>query len=196
MRYDDEYQAALDNPEAYWTKQVDRIAWFKKPETILHKTDFGTYSWYPDGELNSCYLALDHQVELGRADQIALYYDSPVSDTKMAITYADLLAQVKRFAGALRQHGVSKGDTVLIYMPMIPEAAVAMLACARLGAVHSVLFGGFAPNEMAIRIDDASPKVILTAFGGIEFDKHIAYKPLVDQAILGEIQEKLQNAGF
>lgn len=183
MRYDDEYQAALDNPEAYWTKQVDRIAWFKKPETILHKTDFGTYSWYPDGELNSCYLALDHQVELGRADQIALYYDSPVSDTKMAITYADLLAQVKRFAGALRQHGVRKGDTVLIYMPMIPEAAVAMLACARLGAVHSVVFGGFAPNEMAIRIDDASPKVILTASCGIEFDKHIAYKPLVDQAI-------------
>lgn len=183
MRYDEDYQAALENPETYWAKQADRIAWFKKPETILHKTDFGTYSWYPDGELNSCYLALDHQVELGRTDQVALYYDSPVSNTQEAITYGDLLARVKRFAGALRQQGVRQGDRVLIYMPMIPEAAVAMLACARLGAVHSVVFGGFAPNEMAIRIDDANPRVILTASCGIEFDKKIAYKPLVDQAI-------------
>jgi len=183
MRYEDEYQTALDNPEAYWAAQADRIAWYKKPETILHKTDFGTYSWYADAELNSCYLALDRQIEQGRGDQVALYYDSPVSNTKEAITYQDLLARVARFAGALRTRGVSKGDTVLIYMPMIPEAAVAMLACARLGAVHSVVFGGFAPNEMAIRIDDASPKVILTASCGIEFDKHIAYKPLVDQAI-------------
>ena len=183
MRYDDQYQAALDNPEAYWATQIDRIAWFKKPETILHKTDFGTYSWYPDGELNTCYLALDQQVEQGRGEQVALYYDSPVSDTKEAISYNDLLARVKRFAGALQARGVEKGDTVLIYMPMIPEAAVAMLACARLGAVHSVVFGGFAPNEMAIRIDDANPKMILTASCGIEFDKKIAYKPLVDQAI-------------
>ena len=183
MRYDNQYQAALDNPEAYWATQIDRIAWFKKPETILHKTDFGTYSWYPDGELNTCYLALDQQVEQGRGEQVALYYDSPVSDTKEAISYNDLLARVKRFAGALQARGVEKGDTVLIYMPMIPEAAVAMLACARLGAVHSVVFGGFAPNEMAIRIDDANPKMILTASCGIEFDKKIAYKPLVDQAI-------------
>jgi len=183
MRYDDQYQAALDNPEAYWATQVERIAWFKQPETILHKTDFGTYSWYPDGELNTCYLALDHQVEQGRGEQVALYYDSPVSNTKEAISYNDLLARVKRFAGALQARGIQKGDTVLIYMPMIPEAAVAMLACARLGAVHSVVFGGFAPNEMAIRIDDASPKMILTASCGIEFDKQIAYKPLVDQAI-------------
>ncbi len=183
MRYEDEYQTALDNPEAYWAAQAERIAWFKKPETILHETDFGTYSWYADGELNSCYLALDRQIEQGRGDQVALYYDSPVSNTKEAITYQDLLTRVSRFAGALKACGVSKGDTVLIYMPMIPEAAVAMLACARLGAVHSVVFGGFAPNEMAIRIDDASPKVILTASCGIEFDKQIAYKPLVDQAI-------------
>jgi propionyl-CoA synthetase len=183
MRYEDEYQTALDNPEAYWAAQADRIAWFKKPETILHETDFGTYSWYADGELNSCYLALDRQIEQGHGDQVALYYDSPVSNTKEAITYQDLLTRVSRFAGALKACGVSKGDTVLIYMPMIPEAAVAMLACARLGAVHSVVFGGFAPNEMAIRIDDASPKVILTASCGIEFDKQIAYKPLVDQAI-------------
>ncbi|NRP15147.1 MULTISPECIES: propionyl-CoA synthetase [unclassified Marinobacterium] len=183
MRYEDEYQTALDNPEAYWAAQADRIAWFKKPETVLHETEFGTYNWYADGELNSCYLALDRQIEQGRGNQVALYYDSPVSNTKEAITYQDLLTRVSRFAGALKACGVSKGDTVLIYMPMIPEAAVAMLACARLGAVHSVVFGGFAPNEMAIRIDDASPKVILTASCGIEFDKQIAYKPLVDQAI-------------
>lgn len=183
MRYDDEYRTAQENPEAYWAAQVDRIHWFKRPQTILRKTEFGTYSWYPDGELNTAYLALDYQVEQGRGEQVALYYDSPVSDTKEAISYSDLLARVKRFAGALKALGVTKGDTVLIYMPMIPEAAVAMLACARLGAVHSVVFGGFAPNEMAIRIDDANPKVILTASCGIEFDKKIAYKPLVDQAI-------------
>lgn len=184
MGYNDEYQAALDNTEAYWAGQADRIAWFKKPETTLEKTEFGTYSWYPDGELNSCYLALDYHVENGRGEQVALYYDSPATGgTKEAITYDQLLDRVSRFAGALKAQGIEKGDTVLIYMPMIPEAAVAMLACARLGAIHSVVFGGFAPAEMAIRIDDASPKMILTASCGIEFDKKIAYKPLVDQAI-------------
>lgn len=183
MNYEGEYQLALKDPERYWAKQADRIKWFKRPETILKKTAFGTYSWYPDGELNSCYLALDHQVEQGRGEQVALYYDSPVSQTKEAITYADLLQRVKQFAGALQQRGVGKGDTLLIYMPMIPEAAVAMLACARLGAVHSVVFGGFAPHEVAIRIDDAKPKIILTASCGIEFDKQIAYKPLIDKAI-------------
>ncbi|MGB0468430.1 MAG: AMP-binding protein [Pontibacterium sp.] len=183
MGYNDEYQSALDNTEAYWAGQVDRIAWYKKPETILSKTDFDTYNWYPDGELNSCYLALDYHVENGRGEQVALYYDSPASGNKDAITYNQLKDRVASFAGALRAQGVEKGDTVLIYMPMIPEAAVAMLACARLGAVHSVVFGGFAPTEMAIRIDDASPKAILTASCGLEFDKKIAYKPLVDQAI-------------
>ena len=183
MRYDDEYSAAFQDPQAYWASQASRIDWFKAPNTTLSKTDFGTYSWYPDGELNSCYLALDRHVAAGRKDQVALYYDSPVSNTKEKITYADLLTRVQRFAGALKARGVEKGDTVLIYMPMIPEAAVAMLACARLGAVHSVVFGGFAPHEMAIRIDDACPKMILTASCGIEFDKQIAYKPLVDQAI-------------
>lgn len=183
MGYNDEYQAALDNTEAYWAGQADRIAWFKKPETILSKTDSGTYNWYADGELNSCYLALDYHVENGRGEQVALYYDSPASGSKDAITYNQLKDRVARFAGALKAQGIEKGDTVLIYMPMIPEAAVAMLACARLGAIHSVVFGGFAPTEMAVRIDDANPKAILTASCGIEFDKKIAYKPLVDQAI-------------
>lgn len=183
MRYEEEYEAALNDPQSYWAAQTNRIDWYKKPESILSKTDFGTFNWYADGELNSCYLALDRHVENGLAEQVALYYDSPVSHTKEAITYTDLLERVKRFAGALKEQGVEKGDTVLIYMPMIPEAAVAMLACARLGAVHSVVFGGFAPHEMAIRIDDANPKIILTASCGIEFEKKIAYKPLVDQAI-------------
>lgn len=182
MGYNEEYRAAQQNPEAYWAEQANRISWFKKPETILEKTENGTFSWYPDGELNSCYLALDQHLE-SRGDQVALYYDSPATDSKQAITYKELHKKVALFAGAIKKLGVEKGDTVVIYMPMIPEAAVAMLACARLGAIHSVVFGGFAPNEMAIRIDDAKPKLILTASCGIEFDKQIAYKPLVDKAI-------------
>ncbi|MDO6562104.1 AMP-binding protein [Amphritea sp. 1_MG-2023] len=182
MGYNEEYLAAQQNPEAYWAEQAKRIQWFKAPETILSKTENGTFSWYADGEMNSCYLALDQHLET-RGDQVALYYDSPASNSKQQITYKQLHAKVARFAGGLKRLGVGKGDTVVIYMPMIPEAAVAMLACARLGAIHSVVFGGFAPNEMAIRIDDAQPKVILTASCGIEFDKTIAYKPLVDKAI-------------
>jgi propionyl-CoA synthetase len=183
MDYNEQYRASIANPEAYWAKQAKNIAWYKAPQTTLTTTDWGTHSWYADGELNTCYLAVDHQVEQGRGDQVALYYDSPVTDTKEAITFNDLKGRVSRFAGTLRNLGVEKGDTVVIYMPMIPEAAVAMLACARLGAVHSVVFGGFAPHELAIRIDDAKPKVILTASCGVEFDKKIAYKPLVDKAI-------------
>lgn len=183
MEYNEQYRASITNPEAYWAEQAKNIAWYKAPQTTLTTTDWGTHSWYADGELNTCYLAVDHQIEQGRGDQVALYYDSPVTDTKEAITFNDLKGRVSRFAGTLRNLGVEKGDTVVIYMPMIPEAAVAMLACARLGAVHSVVFGGFAPNELAIRIDDAKPKVILTASCGIEFDKKIAYKPLVDKAI-------------
>jgi len=183
MGYPEEYQHALENPEAYWTKQADSISWFKKPKTTLQKTQHGTFSWYCDGELNSCYLALDKQIEEGRGEQVALYYDSPVSGVKEAITFNTLLERVSRFAGALQNLGIEKGDRVVIYMAMIPEAAVAMLACARLGAIHSVVFGGFAANELAIRIDDATPKLILTASCGIEFDKTVAYKPLVDKAI-------------
>jgi len=183
MEYNEQYRASITNPEAYWAEQAKNIAWYKAPQTTLTTTDWGTHSWYADGEMNTCYLAVDHQIEQGRGDQVALYYDSPVTDTKEAITFNDLKDRVSRFAGTLRKLGVEKGDTVVIYMPMIPEAAVAMLACARLGAVHSVVFGGFAPNELAIRIDDAKPKVILTASGGIEFEKKIAYKPLVDKAV-------------
>lgn len=184
MGYNEDYKASIENPEAFWAEQADSIAWYKKPETILEKTEHGSYKWYADGELNTCYLALDYHVENGRGDQVALYYDSPAAGgIKEAITYSDLLDRVSRFAGALKAQGLEKGDRVVIYMPMIPEAAVAMLACARLGAPHSVVFGGFAPNELAIRIDDATPKLIITASCGIEFEKKIAYKPLVDKAI-------------
>ncbi len=183
MDYTDAYRQSLENPEAYWAQQAKQIAWFKKPATILEETPQGSHCWFADGELNSCYLALDWQVKQGRGDQVALYYDSPVSDMREAITYRKLLERVARFAGALKGLGIDKGDRVVIYMPMVPEAAVAMLACARLGAVHSVVFGGFAANELAVRIDDAKPKLILTASCGIEIDKTIAYKPLVDNAI-------------
>lgn len=177
-----QYQAAQQNPEAYWAEQAGNINWFKPPQTTLEALPNGSHRWYPDGELNSCYLALDQHLET-RGDQVALYYDSPASNVKQAISFRELHQQVALFAGTLKGLGVEKGDTVVIYMPMIPEAAVAMLACARLGAVHSVVFGGFAPNELAIRIDDAKPKLILTASCGIEFDKLIAYKPLVDKAV-------------
>jgi propionyl-CoA synthetase len=183
MDYKDAYRQSLDDPQAYWAQQAELIAWFKKPETILEQRPQGSHCWFADGELNSCYLALDWQIEQGRGDQVALYYDSPVSGVKQAISYRELLIKVARFAGALRKLGVDKGDRVVIYMPMVPEAAVAMLACARLGAVHSVVFGGFAANELAVRIDDAKPVLILTASCGIEMDKTIAYKPLVDKAI-------------
>ncbi|MBR9828401.1 MAG: propionyl-CoA synthetase [Oceanospirillales bacterium] len=183
MDYNEQYRASIEDPVAYWAEQSKNIAWYTQPQNILTTTDWGTHSWYADGELNTCDLAVDHQVEQGRGDQVALYYDSPVTDTKEAITFNELKDRVSRFAGALRKLGVDKGDTVVIYMPMIPEAAVAMLACARLGAVHSVVFGGFAPHELAVRIDDAKPKVILTASCGVEFDKQIAYKPLVDKAV-------------
>ncbi len=182
MGYIEEYLAAQQNPEAYWVEQSKRIKWFKAPETILSKSENGTISWYADVEMNSCYLALDHHLET-RGDQVAVCYESPAGYSKHQIAYKQLHAKVARFAGGVKRLGVGKGDTVVIYMPMMPEAAVAMLACARLGAIHSVVLGGFAPNEMAIRIDDAKPKVILTASCGIEFDKKMAYKPLVDKAI-------------
>ncbi|MEM1218278.1 MAG: propionyl-CoA synthetase [Bacteroidota bacterium] len=177
------YEESLQDPVGFWQKEAKEINWFKQPETILSKNEKDLYRWYADGELNTCYLALDHQVEQGRGDQVALIYDSPVTETKEQISYRELLSRTERFAGVLARLGVEKGDRVIIYMPMIPETVVAMLACARLGAVHSVVFGGFAAHELAIRIDDAKPKVLLTASGGIEIKKIIPYKPIVDRAL-------------
>ena len=157
-------------------------AWYQAPANILESLPDGTHRWFADGRLNSAYLALDRQIEEGRGEQTALIYDSPVTGTQDRYSYLRLRDEVARLAGALRALGVGKGDRVIIYMPMVPQAAMAMLACARLGAVHSV-FGGFAPYELALRIDDATPKLVLTASCGLEFDRVIEYKPLVDKAL-------------
>jgi len=182
-----EYQAAYEesirNPEKFWGAAGEAVQWHRKYTRVLDASRRPFYGWFPDGELNTCYNALDWHVESGRGDQAALIYDSPVTGVVRHITYRELREEVARFAGALRSLDVSRGDTVIIYMPMIPEAVVAMLACARIGAVHSVVFGGFAPHELAVRIDDAKPKVILSASCGIEGKKVIEYHPLLDRAI-------------
>lgn len=180
--YQKQYQQFLENPEQFWQEQANRIAWYKKPTNILSVDENEYFRWYTDGELNTSYLCLDYHVEQGRGEQAALIYDSPVTDTKATYTYRELRDQVALFAGGLKSLGVEKGDRVVIYMPMVPEAAIAMLACARLGAIHSVVFGGFAPDELAVRIDDAHPKVIVTASCGIEINRAIDYKPMVDEA--------------
>lgn len=183
MSYQSEYQASIEQPEKFWAQRASELPWYKQPQTILSKDENGIDRWFADGEMNTCYMAVDYHVEQGRGDQAALLYDSPVTGVKRRVTYAELQDQVARFAGVLRSKGVEKGDRVVIYMPMIPEAIVAMLATARLGAIHSVVFGGFAPHELAVRIDDASPKVIVTASCGVEIAKVLPYKPMVDEGI-------------
>ncbi|WDE12410.1 propionyl-CoA synthetase [Thalassomonas haliotis] len=183
MGYHNEYQASIDDPAGFWQEKSSLIQWHKPPCQALSRDESGNYLWYADGELNSCYLALDYHVENGRGEQTALIYDSPVTGTSREYTYRELTDKVARFAGALQSLGVCRGERVIIYMPMIPEAAIAMLACARLGAIHSVVFGGFAAHELALRIDDAQPKVILSASCGIEIEKLIPYKALLDDAI-------------
>ncbi len=183
MTYQAEYQKSTENPEQFWREKAEDIAWFTFPEKILSTDENGFYRWYEGGTLNTSYLCLDYHVEQGRGEQVALVYDSPVTDTIQKFTYSELRDKVALFAGVLAAKGVDKGDTVVIYMPMVPEAVVAMLACARLGAIHSVVFGGFASHELALRIDDALPKVILSASCGIEFDRLIPYKPLIDAAL-------------
>jgi len=183
MSYQDEYQASIDNPEEFWAKKADLIDWYKPASRALSQDEHGIYRWFADGELNTCHLALDYHVENGRGNQIALIYDSPVTSQQRKFTYSELRDEVARCAGMLKHYGVEKGDRVVIYLPMIPEALISMLACARLGAVHSVVFGGFAPPELAVRLDDATPKVLLTASCGIEINRVIEYKPIVDAAI-------------
>ena len=180
--YESVFRASVDDPEAFWLDAAKAIDWQTAPTKALDaRPPF--YSWFPDGELNICANALDRHVEAGNGDRAALIYDSPVTGTKRTYTYAQLLDEVARFAGVLAGLGVGRGDRVVVYMPMVPEAAIAMLACARLGAVHSVVFGGFAPRELAIRIDDATPKVIVSASCGIEGKRVLPYKPLLDEAI-------------
>lgn len=183
MKYEEVYRESLENPEAFWARAAEDISWDKKWDSVLDHSNSPFFKWFPGGMLNTCFNAVDRHVLEGRGDQTAVIYDSPVTDTVKKYTYAELQDRISRIAGFLKDLGVTKGDTVLIYMPMIPEALMAMLACARLGAIHSVVFGGFAPKELAVRIDDAKPKVILTASCGIEVQRVIPYKPLLDEAI-------------
>jgi propionyl-CoA synthetase len=181
--YEDVFRSSTDDPEAFWLKAAESIDWHVAPTRALDASNPPFYRWFPDGELNVCHNALDRHVDAGRGEQAALVYDSPVTDTRRTYTYAQLRDEVAAFAGVLVAQGVGHGDRVVVYMPMVPEALVAMLACARIGAVHSVVFGGFAPKELAVRIDDAAPKVIVSASCGIEGKRVIEYKPLLDTAI-------------
>ena len=181
--YRETYARWQADPDAYWLDMAKAIDWIKPPEKAFDPTA-GIYGrWFPDATCNTCFNALDRHVRDGRGQQVALIHDSPVTGTKARYTYAQMLEEVATLGAVLQELGVAKGDRVLIYMPMVPEAAFAMLACARIGAVHSVVFGGFAAKELATRIDDAEPKVILTATCGIEPTRVVEYKPLLDGAI-------------
>ena len=182
-RYADEFRRSIADPESFWGDAAHAIDWYRDPTVVLDSSNPPFYRWFTDGELNTCYNALDRHVRDGRGDQAALIYDSPVTGTSRRYTYRELLDQVAPFAGVLQGLGVAKGDRVVIYMPMIPEAAISMLACARIGAAHSVVFGGFAAPELAARIDDAAPKAVVSASCGIEGSRVIEYKPMLDSAI-------------
>ncbi len=195
-RYNDLFQKSIKDPAGFWENAAQAITWVRKWDKVLDDSNKPFYRWYAGAEMNTCFNALDRHVIAGRADQIALIYDSPVTNTIRKYTYRELLDEVSRFAGVLKSLGVGKGDTVIIYMPMIPQAVISMLACARLGAVHSVVFGGFAPHELAIRIDDAKPKVIVTASGAIEGKKTLEYKPMVDKAIEQSVHKPEKTVVF
>ena len=182
-RYKAEYAAAKADPNGYWAKQAARVAWSKPFQRVLDDSNPPFYRWYPGGETNTCFNALDRHVEAGHGDRLALIYDSPVTGNIKRFSYAELRDDVAKLAGALLTLGVQKGDRVIIYMSMTPEAVMAMLACARIGAVHSVVFGGFAPRELATRIDDAKPVLIIASSCGLEPGRVVEYKPLLDQAI-------------
>ncbi len=181
--YDEVYASWKADPQAFWAKAAEEIDWYKKWDAVLDDSNPPFYRWFPGAEVNTCYNAIDRHVERGRADQLAVIYDSPVTNTVRKYTYRELRDEVARFAGALVNQGVTKGDRVIIYMPMVPEALISMMACARIGAIHSVVFGGFAANELATRIDDAKPKLIISASCGIEVNRVIPYKPLLDESI-------------
>ncbi|WP_099023595.1 propionyl-CoA synthetase [Mycolicibacterium palauense] len=181
--YRELFEASIADPAAFWRQAAREVQWTRAPERILDDDNPPFYRWFPDAELNTCANALDRHVQAGRGEQAALIYDSPVTDTKRTYTYNELLEETARFAGALRGLGVGKGDRVVLYMPMIPQAVIAMLACARLGAVHSVVFGGFAPHELAVRIDDVRPHVVVTASCGIEPTRIVEYMPMLEDAI-------------
>ncbi|POX40327.1 propionyl-CoA synthetase [Streptomyces sp. Ru73] len=177
------HEQSISDPETFWGAAAKAVTWTKEPTRVLDADHPPFYRWFPDGELNTCHNALDRHVAAGHGDRTALIHDSPVTGTQQRFTYAELLDRTARFAGVLRSLGVGRGDRVVLYMPMVPQAVIAMLACARLGAVHSVVFGGFAPRELAVRIDDAKPKVVVSASCGIEGKRVLAYKPMLDEAL-------------
>ncbi len=181
--FDQIYQAAQADPEGFWAQAAEQVSWYKKWDKVLDDSTPPYYRWFEGGQINACYNAIDRHVESGRGDQTAIIYDSPITGAKDKISYSGLLSRVSKFAGVLRDQGVEKGDRVIVYMPMVPEAVIAMLACARIGAIHSVVFGGFASSELAVRIDDAGAKAIVTASCGIEPSRVIEYMPLVNGAI-------------
>jgi propionyl-CoA synthetase len=181
--YQQAYDQSLSDPAGFWGEAAKLVKWDKAPKVILDDSNVPLYRWFSDGMLNTCYNALDRHVIDGRADQPAVIHESAITGKSAILTYAQMLEKTARFAGALRMAGVEKGDRVVIYMPMVPEALIAMLACARLGAVHSVVFGGFAPAELAARIDDAKPKVIVSASCGLEPTRVVEYKPMLDESI-------------
>ncbi len=183
MSYKEVYENWQKDPEAFWMEAAKAVSWSKPPSKALFDENAPLYEWFKDGEINTCYNAVDRHVEAGRGDQVAIIYDSPITGKSAKISFAELQEKVANFGGGLQAKGVTKGDRVLIYMPMVPEALIAMLACSRIGAIHSVVFGGFAANELATRIDDATPKAIIAASCGMEPNKVIPYKPLLDGAI-------------
>ena len=182
-KFNEIYRKSIEDPENFWRKAADDIFWFKKPTKILNKSNPPFYKWFEDGFTNTCYNALDVHIDNGQGKKTALIYDSPITGSKSKLSYEELRSKVSKFAGALTNQGVGKGDRVIIYMPMIPEAVIAMLACGRIGAIHSVVFGGFASNELASRIDDSKAKILVTASCGFEPGRTVEYKPLVDEAV-------------
>ncbi|MBJ80227.1 MAG: propionyl-CoA synthetase, partial [Myxococcales bacterium] len=173
-KYDEVYDHSLADPEGFWSEAAEAIHWEKKWDRLIDDSNPPFYRWFVGAECNTCYNAVDRHVKEGRADQPAVIYDSPITGNKKVFTYRELKVEVAKCAGVLKKHGVEKGDRVIIYMPMVPEAVISILACARIGAVHSVVFGGFAANELAVRIDDCNPKVILSASCGVEPGRIIA----------------------
>ena len=183
MNFKEIYDKSIEKPDEFWREVADDIFWFKKPTKILNKANPPFYKWYEDGVTNTCYNALDLHIQNGLGDKTALIYDSPITGNKSKFTFKELKNKVSKFAGALKNHGIVKGDRVVIYMPMVPEAVIAMLACGRIGAIHSVVFGGFASNELASRIDDSKAKILVTASCGFEPGRTVEYRPLVDGAL-------------
>ncbi len=183
VKFNKIYQESIQNPEKFWQNVSEDIFWFKKPKKILNKSKPPFYKWFEDGVTNTCYNAIDTHIDHGKGERTALIYDSPITNNKSKFTYNELRNRVSKFAGALDNQGIKKGDRVIIYMPMIPEAVIAMLACGRIGAIHSVVFGGFASNELASRIDDSKAKILITASCGFEPGRTVEYRPLVDGAL-------------